>query len=194
MVFKINISHKGKTIKKELDSEALIGKMMGESFNGSLVAAELSGYELEITGTSDKAGFPGKKDVEGPELKRVLLTRGFGMKTKPKGLSKKPKSLNKGLRMKRTVRGNTISLDTIQVNTVVKKEGSTKFEDLLPKKEVPVEEVKTEENKVEEVKEEKPVEEVKEDKPEPKPEIKEEVKETPAEEKPEVKEEPTESQ
>jgi len=144
MVFKINISHKGKTIKKELDSEALVGRMIGETIQGNAIAAELAGYELEITGTSDKAGFPGKKDVEGPELKRVLLTKGFSMKTKPKREGKKPRSFNKGLRLRKTVRGNTIGSDTIQVNTIVKKEGSQSFESLLPKKEKPAEEGKAE--------------------------------------------------
>ena len=134
MPFKINISHKGKTIKKETESEALIGKIIGETIQGNEISTEFAGYELEITGTSDKAGFPGKKDIEGPELKKVLLTKGFSLKTKPKGLSKKPKKLNKGLRFKKTVRGNTISTDTIQVNTIVKKEGTNKFEDLGVKK------------------------------------------------------------
>lgn len=59
------------------------------------------------------------------------------MKSKPKREGRKPRQFNKGLRLKKTLRGNTISPDTIQVNTIVKKEGSTKFEELLPKKEKP---------------------------------------------------------
>jgi len=144
MPFKINISHKGKTIKKEIENESLIGKKIGETLEGKEIASEFSGYELEITGTSDKAGFPGKKDVEGPELKKVLLTKGFGMKTKPKGLSKTKKPLHDGVRLKKTVRGNTISPATLQINTKVKKEGSTKFETLLPKKEEKKEDKKAE--------------------------------------------------
>lgn len=135
MVFKINISHKGKTIKKEIDNESLFGKKIGEKIEGNEISPELAGYGLEITGTSDKAGFPGKKDVEGPELKRVLLTKGFALHTRPKGLSKKKKAFPDGFRLKKSVRGNTISLSTLQINTIVKKIGNTKFEDLLPKKE-----------------------------------------------------------
>lgn len=140
MPFKINISHKGKTLKKEVENEDLIGKRIGETINGSEISPELSGYELEISGTSDKAGFPGKKDLEGSTLKRVLLTKGFSMHNN-----------RKGIRKKKTVRGNTISLDTIQINTIIKKEGNQKFEDLLPKKE------KAESNEVAE--EKKPAEE-----------------------------------
>jgi small subunit ribosomal protein S6e len=135
MVFKINISYKGKTIKKEIENESLIGKKIGETMIGSEIAPELSGYELEITGTSDKAGFAGKKDVEGPELKRVLLSKGFGMHKMPKREGKKKRSTPDGLRLKKTVRGNTISLFTMQINMAVKKEGHTSFESLVPKKE-----------------------------------------------------------
>lgn len=140
MPFKINISHKGKTLKKEIENEELIGKKIGETIDGRDISGDLVGYELEITGTSDKAGFPGKKDIGGAELKRVLLTKGFSLKTKPKGLKKKPVRMPKGLRFKKTVRGNMISKDTMQINTKVNKEGTKKFEELLPKKEVKAEE------------------------------------------------------
>jgi small subunit ribosomal protein S6e len=135
MVFKTNISHKGKALKIEVESEELIGKKIGEILDGKEISKDLDGYELEITGTSDIAGFPGKKDVEGANLKRVLLKKGFGMKTKPKGLKKKPYKMPEGYRLKKTVRGNTISKETIQINLKVKKEGGKKFEEMLPKKE-----------------------------------------------------------
>ncbi len=148
MVFKINISHKGKTIKKETENESLIGRKIGETLSGKEVSPDLADYELEITGTSDKAGFAGKKDIEGPELKKVLLKKGFGMHKMPKREGKKKKATRNGLRLKKTLRGNTISPSTIQINTAVKKEGSTKFETLVPKKETaeqkPAEESKKE--------------------------------------------------
>lgn len=124
MAFKINISQKGKTLKLETENESLIGIKIGETLKGEEINADLSDYELEITGTSDIAGFPGMKEKEGPELKKVLLKRGFGMK-----------KTKKGLRLRKTVRGNTISKNTVQINMIVKKEGKKKFEDLFPKKE-----------------------------------------------------------
>ena len=75
-------------------------------------------------------------------LKRVLLKKGFSLKSKPKGLKKHPVKMPDGLRLKKSVRGNTISKETIQINTKVLKEGTSKFEEMLPKKEVKVEEVK----------------------------------------------------
>ncbi len=132
MPFKINISHKGKTFKLETENESLIGRKIGEKLDGKELKTELEGYELEITGTSDKAGFPGMKEIEGSGLKRVLLTKGFGMKKKPRKEGKKGKTrMPKGLRLKKTVRGNTISKDTIQINTKVIKIGNKKLEEIF---------------------------------------------------------------
>lgn len=145
MPFKINISDKGKTFKLEVETEFLVGKKIGEKIEGKELKKELENYEFEITGTSDKAGFPGKKDVEGTALKRVLLKKGFGMKTRPRKEGKgKKRRLQKGLRLKKTVRGNTISRDTVQINIKVIKSGNKKLEEIFPKTEKPAEEVKKE--------------------------------------------------
>src|SRR3989344_4535526 len=72
MAFKINISEKGKTFHLETDSEDLIGKKIGEKLSGKDINGDLSGYEFEIKGTSDKAGLPGKKDVVGLALRKIL--------------------------------------------------------------------------------------------------------------------------
>ena len=124
MPFKVNISHKGKTLKLETDSEAIIGKAIGEEFKGQHISADLDGYDLKITGTADISGFPGKQGLEGAGYHRVLLTKGFGMKDS-----------RKGMRLRKTLRGQEISLLTSQINTIVVKEGKKKFEDLIPKKE-----------------------------------------------------------
>jgi len=138
MVFKLNISEKGKAWKLENDSEDWIGKKIGEKVSGKEISADLEGYSLEITGTSDNAGFPGKKDEEGFAMKGILLTKGWGMHTKPKGLRKHPiKKVPQGMRLKKTVRGNTISKDTAQINLKVLKSGSKKLEQVFPEQNQP---------------------------------------------------------
>jgi ribosomal protein S6E (S10) len=168
MPFKINISHKGKTFKIETESEVIVGKKIGEIIKGEDIANNLDGYELEITGTSDKAGLPGFKGLEGSGYHRRLLTFGTGMKNR-----------KKGIRLRKTNRGEEISLKTSQINTKLIKEGKTKFNDLFGKNEGEVKEEKKEEvpaekpkeEKVEETKPvEKPVEETKEEKEEEKKE------------------------
>ena len=159
-MFKINISDKGKTFKLETETEFLVGKKIGDKIPGSEIKPELEGYELEITGTTDFAGFPGKQDVEGQALKKVLLKKGWGMHNK-----------QKGLRLRKTVRGSVISKDIIQINLKVIKSGSKKLEEVFPKAE------KAEEKPAEEGEskpEEKKPEPAKEEKPEVKPEEKKE--------------------
>ena len=139
MAFKINVAYKGKTFKVETEDEKLVGLSIGDKVKGEEFSEDLIGYELEITGTSDKAGFTGMANIDGPNLHRALLGYGKGMKMKPKGLTKKNKRPN-GLRLRKTVRGKEISLFTIQINTKVLKEGTKKFDTLF---EAPAEEATT---------------------------------------------------
>jgi len=139
MVFKINLGYKGKSWKLELDSESLIGKKIGDKLQGQEIKPELAGCELEITGTSDKAGFAGSKDIDGYNLKKKLLTKGFGLKTRPRREGKRKKrKMPEGFRLKKTLRGNTIGKDTIQVNIKVLKLGKP-FEEIFPEQNKPKE-------------------------------------------------------
>ena len=136
-MFKINLSEKsGKTYKLELESEELLGKTLKEIINGKDLSADLEGYEFEITGASDKSGFPAFKEVEGVGLKKLLLTYGKGMKQRPKKEGKKQRATKrpKGLRLRKTVRGKVISLATVQINMKVVKQGKNKLETLYAKK------------------------------------------------------------
>ncbi len=162
MAFKINIAHKGKTYKVETEDEILVGKSIGDTIKGEEVSPDLAGYELEITGTSDKAGFPGLPEIKGPQIKRELLTYGRGMKQRPRREGKFKTPNTQGLRLRKTVRGKEISESTVQINIKVTKEGTKKFDDFFKTEEpAPVEE-KPAETPTEEKKEEAPVEEKKE--------------------------------
>ena len=146
MTFKINISEKsGKTYKLETENEEIIGKELHDKINGKILLPDLEGYELEITGASDNAGFTALEGVEGIGLKKVLLTYGKAMHTRPRKEGKKKPSnpKPKGLRMRKTVRGQVISPEIIQINLKVLKEGSKKLEEVFGKKEeAPAEEKK----------------------------------------------------
>jgi len=139
MAFKINVSHKGRTFKVETEDENLVGKSIGDKIDGAEFSEDLKGYEIEITGTSDKSGFCGVKSISGPNLKKILLGYGHGMRKKPRREGKKKVSSPNGLRLRKTVRGKEISQSTIQINTKVLKEGPKKFDDLFTKPETPPE-------------------------------------------------------
>jgi small subunit ribosomal protein S6e len=121
LAFKLIVSQGENSHQMEVEgaeSEKLVGLKIGEEFNAAPVG--LVGYTLRITGGSDKNGFPMKKDVDGPRRIKSLLSGGVGFKPR-----------RKGQRRRKTVRGNTISDDIVQINTVVVKEGAKSIEDLL---------------------------------------------------------------
>jgi len=133
MAFKFDLSHKGKTYHIDAEAESLIGKKIGDSVKGEEINKDLEGSEFVITGASDKAGFPSYSKVEGTGLKRVLLTKGFGLKKKHKKKKTSNPTLVKGIRMRRTVRANTISSDIVQINLNMTKEGPKSLAAMLGK-------------------------------------------------------------
>lgn len=162
MTFKLNIAEKsGKTFKLESDSEYFIDKELHNKVSGKEILGDLDGYEFEITGASDKAGFTALEDVEGVGLRKVLLSYEKGMKNRPKkeGKIKRSKLKPKGLRLRKTVRGNTISEDIIQINLKILTKGNKELSEIFPdqnkKEEAPKEEVKSVEEKPQEKVEEK---------------------------------------
>lgn len=109
----------GETYQKEIeDASQIFGTQIGESFDGGIIG--LSGYELEVTGGSDRDGFPMKEAIEGTERKRILLKDGVGIKTEIEGE-----------RRRKSVRGNTVSNQIEQLNTKVVEAGSKSVEELL---------------------------------------------------------------
>ena len=135
MPFKINISEKsGKTFKIESDAEEILGKSIGEKISGSDISSELNGYEFQISGASDKSGFPLMENVEGVGLKRVLLGYGKGMhsRSRKEGKKKRSNMRPKGLRLRKTVRGKILSGDVSQINLNVLKEGAKKLSEIFP--------------------------------------------------------------
>ena len=186
MAFKINISEKnGKTFHLEAEGEEINGKILHEKIDGKEISPDLEGYEFEITGASDKAGFTAMKDVEGSGLTKVLLSYEKAMKKKPKKEGKKEywNKKPKGLRLRKTVRGKIISPAIIQINLKVIKEGKKKLEEVFPDQcKSKVEEILTEAKPVEQAPTEEPKQETPKtkEKPEEKaPEKKEPKEETP---------------
>ena len=109
----------GKSYKHDITghyASALVGKRIGEEVDGLYVG--LAGYKLEITGGSDKDGFPMRADLPGPRRKRLLVSGGVGFHpTLP------------GMRRKKAVRGNTVSGDIHQLNLKIVQRGPKSIED-----------------------------------------------------------------
>ena len=121
MAFKLIISEGENSHQLEVEaaeSKKIVGLKIGDEFDASPVG--LKGYTLKITGGSDKNGFPMKKDVEGPRRIKSLLSGGIGFKP-----------IREGQRRRKTVRGNTISDDIVQINAVVQTKGEKSIDELL---------------------------------------------------------------
>lgn len=94
----------------------LIGKKIGDIIDGNLIG--LPGYELQITGGTDKDGFPMHPNITGSIKQKILLS------SPPCFHPRK-----KGERKKRTVRGNTITSDIVQINVKIVKKGEKPIEE-----------------------------------------------------------------
>ncbi len=104
--FKLTISDiKGKSVSKELkdsDANPLLGLQLGNETDAAIVG--LSG-KLKLTGGSDKSGVPMRNDIHGAARKYVLLSKGVGLQ-----------DAETGQRVRKLMRGNTISEEIYQVN------------------------------------------------------------------------------
>jgi small subunit ribosomal protein S6e len=99
-------------------ANSLIGKKINDEVDGIFVS--LPGYKLQITGGSDKDGFAMRHDVPGATRRRLLLSRGLGYKPK-----------ENGKRKKKSIRGNTINQEIVQVNMKVLKPGAKPIEEII---------------------------------------------------------------
>ncbi|MFP4115987.1 MAG: 30S ribosomal protein S6e [Candidatus Aenigmatarchaeota archaeon] len=108
MAFKISVSdpEEGKAWQVEKEATPLIGTAIGEEFNGSLIGLE--DYTLKVTGGSDEEGFPMRRGVQGTGRRKVLMKGGSGYRSEEEGTKKR-----------RSVRGESISEEIVQVNTKV---------------------------------------------------------------------------
>ncbi len=104
----------------EKDAEFLYGKRIGDKFDGSLIG--LPGYVLQITGGTDKDGFPMRPDLEGTGRKKLLLAGGPGYRAK-----------RRGVKRRKMIRGNTIAEDVAQINCKIIAYGDKPVEELLGK-------------------------------------------------------------
>lgn len=153
----INDVKTGKSFQKTItgaESDVFKGRKIKDKVAGD--GFGLKGYELEITGGSDKAGFAMRYDLEGMGRKKPLLTKGPCVHIKRKGMKKR-----------KTVIGNNLSHNITQINVKITKYGTKSINEIFGVKEESKAEEKTPETPKSE---EKPKEEAKpkEEKPDEK--------------------------
>ncbi len=137
--FKVIVSDPSASKSKvvELDGARavpLVGRRLGESVDGSVLG--MPGLKLQVTGGSDKDGFPMRPNIHGGVRVSVIVSKSVGFHPK-----------REGERRRKTLRGNVITEDIVQVNMKIlekpkkaekqpKKEKKAKAEVEEPDKEV----------------------------------------------------------
>ncbi|MEJ5326810.1 MAG: 30S ribosomal protein S6e [Candidatus Bathyarchaeia archaeon] len=91
---------------EETRAAPLIGRKIGEVVDGSIV--DLPAHKLQITGGSDKDGIPMRANVHGGGRRKVILSGGTGFNPK-----------KEGERKRKTVRGNIITDEIVQINAKI---------------------------------------------------------------------------
>ncbi len=87
----------------ETRASPFIGRRLGETLDGS--AVDLPAHTVQILGGSDKDGVPMIGNVHGGVRRRVVLSAGVGFAAK-----------KQGERRRKTVRGNIITDEIVQIN------------------------------------------------------------------------------
>ncbi|MFQ5999379.1 MAG: 30S ribosomal protein S6e [Candidatus Bathyarchaeia archaeon] len=109
--FKIIISdpETGKSRSVEVEGAQavpLIGRKLGEVIDGSVV--KMPDHKLKITGGSDKDGFPMRPNIHGGVRVKAILSEGVGFQPS-----------QRGERQRKTLRGNVITEEIVQINMKV---------------------------------------------------------------------------
>jgi small subunit ribosomal protein S6e len=144
--FKLVLGTKdGKSYQKEIKSpeaDHLLKNRVGDKVSGDNLG--FSGYEFQITGGSDKCGFPMRKGIQ-EARKSVLIGESVGFcGKKRKHLKKKTKKKQQGLVRRKTVCGEMVTKIIHQINLKVLKEGSKSLGEAPTENETSKEEAKVE--------------------------------------------------
>ena len=87
---------------KDSDANPLLGLQLGNEADANIVGLD---GKLKLTGGSDKSGVPMRNDIHGAARKYVLLSKGVGLQ-----------AAEKGQRIRKLMRGNTVSEEIYQIN------------------------------------------------------------------------------
>lgn len=132
MDFRVVVSDpkSGKAYQVELKDPGagkLLGKHIGDKIEGDILG--MPGYSMQVTGGSDREGFPMRADLPGSKRRKILLTTGTGYHPAADGKKKR-----------KSIHGRDISSDVGQINVKVVEAGAKSLEELLgkaPKEENP---------------------------------------------------------
>jgi small subunit ribosomal protein S6e len=121
--FRIVISDpkSGKAYQVELKDPGagrFLGHRIGDKVEGDILG--LPGYSVQITGGSDREGFPMRADLPGTRRREILIAGGTGYHP-----------MAEGRKRRKSIHGREISPDIGQINVKIAEAGSKPVEELL---------------------------------------------------------------
>lgn len=111
----------GKAYQVELKDPGtgrFLGRHIGDKVEGDVLG--LPGYSVQITGGSDREGFPMRADLPGTKRREILIASGTGYHATAEGRKRR-----------KSVHGREISPDIGQINVKIAEAGSKPVEELL---------------------------------------------------------------
>lgn len=111
----------GKAYQVELKDPGagrFLGRHIGDKVEGDVLG--LPGYSVQITGGSDREGFPMRADLPGPRRREILVSGGTGYHPSAEGRKRR-----------KSIHGRDISPDIGQINVKIAEAGSKPVEELL---------------------------------------------------------------
>ena len=87
---------------KDSQAQIFMGRKIGDIIDLSVIG---QAYKVKLTGGSDKAGFPMRRDVMGSGKRYVLMTKGVGFRHPVEGEKRR-----------KLVRGGTVTDEVYQLN------------------------------------------------------------------------------
>lgn len=91
---------------QEARAAPIVSKKIGEIIDGAIV--DMPGHKVQLMGGSDKDGFPMRPSVHGGVRRSIVLSGGVGFNP-----------TDDGMRRRKTIRGNIVTEEIVQVNLKV---------------------------------------------------------------------------
>jgi small subunit ribosomal protein S6e len=103
---------------KDAGASGFLGHHIGDKVDGGVLG--LPGYSVEVTGGSDREGFPMRADLPGGRRRRLLVASGTGYH-----------ATTEGKKRRKSIHGRDISADVSQINVKIVEPGAKPVEELL---------------------------------------------------------------
>ncbi len=103
---------------KDAGANRFLGRRIGDKVDGDTLG--MPGYSVQITGGSDREGFPMRSDLPGQRRRKLLVAGGTGYHPEVDGKKRR-----------KSIHGRDISADIGQINVKIVETGSKPVEELL---------------------------------------------------------------